>query len=255
MNATSAKSRLGQVLALALVLTGSHAFADSQLDFFYNFTGVSGNGSVSTPVTAFDSTLGTLTGVEIEIVSPVLNGTAQGTNTGNGPENITVNLGGSVFVDTSGTGIIPGTNDATTGFNIVDNTFPPHGGTNIAVGGMTGDFTYLNTPGTVIAGNPAATITSPPDSLTGYTTTESSSFTVTVTGSNIQVTGGATSVSGTSTVGVNLAGSASVSGTIEVIYTYTPAPEPSKTAACMIGFALCVLVGRNYFKGRGLRLV
>jgi hypothetical protein len=44
------------------------------------------------------------------------------------------------------------------------------------------------------------------------------------------------------------------SGDITLIYTYTAVPEPSETAAYLIGFALCLLMGRRYFNRFGFRL-
>jgi hypothetical protein len=219
-----------------------------------SFTGISGNGSFSQDFTEFNPADGTLTSVTVELVGLTLNGTASGTNTGSGPEDITLHLGGTVLVTTQGVGIT-GTNAASTGMTIQDSVFPANGATNVPVSGSTGTFTYTNNAAAVTGGSNVGTISSPPTDLTAYTSSPSGSITVKVTGQGIQVIGGATSDSGTSTVGVSLQGFANVSGTVELIYNYTAVPEPSKTTACMIGLALCILVGRNYFKGRGLSLV
>jgi hypothetical protein len=39
------------------------------------------------------------------------------------------------------------------------------------------------------------------------------------------------------------------SGTVEVIYTYVP--EPRQTASWLLGFGLCLLLGRGYLRSRG----
>jgi len=246
MNVASALSRLSQLVVLALVLTGSHAFGQATLTQMQSFTDVSGTTPIPFSFATFDPSQGTLNSVTIELINVSLTGTAQGTNDlPSDTEDILVNLTGNIKVSAAS-----GTSNPNLNLTVIDN----QGNEDLVVapGASTPVYNYSNSSTLNTQGAPSSTVTA----VTPYIDNGSANITVTVTPNHIGVTGSAFDNSTGNAATATFTGSATVSGTLEVIYNYTaaPVPEPSKTAACMIGFALCVLVGRNYFKSRALRL-
>jgi hypothetical protein len=249
MNATSAISRLGQLVVLSLVLTGSHAFGQTitQTGSFVNYTGATG--PVNFNFASFNTSLGTLNSVTVELFGVALTGTGQGTNTnvlGGDNELIKVNVVGEVTVAST-------TDPALTPIDLNVEDTANNKANLVAPGGSTPLYQYG--PG-VPTGVTVSSGTTAPTSLTPYESGTGPTVTLVVTPSGVGVQGSAFNQGSAPVANASFTGEVSVSGTLELIYNYTPTPvpEPSKTAACMIGFALCVLVGRNYFKGRGFRL-
>lgn len=229
MNALSAIPRLGQLMAVALILTGSHAFGQSTITQTGTFTNLADPVDQSLSFNQFNPALGTLTSVTINLTNVFVTGTASVTNNGAASHNYIISLAGE--------------------YDITDSL-----GNNVDV--------LLTTP-TYPSGSLAPTNTFTTPSETNAT---AGSGTVVITGAGLTpyiglgTTG--TEVNLTSSNGVTVTGSAPYStmesslgsGDYSLVYTYTPVPEPSKTAAWMLGLAMCVLVGRNYFQRRRLCL-
>ena len=246
MNASSAKSRIGQVLALVLVLTGSQAFGQTVTQTM-SFSGLGGSSStVPFNFLSFNSALGTLTSVEVILENVALSGSATGTNNSNvglpggdtnGPEDLYINLTGRLQVTSSG-GVNVNLNATDTDDNVA---------TEIAVGASSPTYLYSGVPSSPSTMNQTTTTTA------GYVGNGSTTITVNVRPSAFGATGTAVASADSTAnfVSGSFSGGATGSGTLVLIYNYTPVPEPTKTAAIMIGFALCVLVGRNYYKGNG----
>jgi hypothetical protein len=250
MNATSYMARLAAVLALSLILPGTHALGQVMIDSgsgVQTFTNLGGT-STADPISfdSFNSSLGTLDSVEIVLSNVTLSGSAFGTNTSNvglpngdtnGPEDIYLNLVGTLTVTASG-----GVNSALHAEDTSDNFQ-----TEVAVGASTTTFTYTN-----IASLPSGI--SPTTSTTaGYLGNGVTQITVDVTPSHFGVSGQAfaSADSNANYISANYNGGATADGDVQVYYTYTAVPEPSHTAALLIGFALCLLGGRKYFRSHG----
>lgn len=253
MNVTTSMKRLATLLAIALALTGTQAFAQTPIteDSGSGIQAFSGLGGTTTadPITfdTFNSSLGTLDSVQITLSGVTLSGSAQGTNNSNvglpggdtnGPENLRVNLIGTLDVTSAG-GIDVTLNAEDTANNSQNN---------IAVGSSTVVFNYNDVASSPSSGN-QSTVTS----LGSYLGNGTTQITVDVTPSDFAVTGAAFKSSGSTAnyVSGSFNGAATAGGDVQVQYTYTPVPEPGQTAAWMIGFALCVLGGRKYFQNRG----
>ena len=110
-----------------------------------------------------------------------------------------------------------------------------------------------------------ATSSTPPGNFVNATSTPTDGTPATITTNLVDYTGASTTVhltvNGSNQLALTDTGnfastvSDTLYGNVTLYYTYTPVPEPSKTAAIFIGFGLCLLVGRKYFQGRGgLRL-
>ncbi len=244
MNTKLLTTRLIPALAMFLAFTGARSFGQSMIsEPVQNFSGLGGTSTADTfNFSTFNTSLGTLTSVEIELENVTLSGTAIGTNNSNvnlpngdtnGPEDIYVNLGGTLTVTSPG-----GINEALHAVDTLDN-----GQTEVAVGASTPTYTYTNTPATPSSNNQSTT-----SSLASYTSGSGSSVTITVTPSHFGVTGQAyaSADSTANYVSGTYNGGATAAGSVEVIYTYTPVPEPAQTAAWMLGFVGMVLVGRKY---------
>ena len=212
-----------------------------------SFSGLGGT-STAVPLSfnSFNSSLGTLNSIQIILQNVTLSGAATGTNNSNvnlpsgdtnGPEDIYVDLTGRLTVSAASvTNIVLRVTD-TAG----------NGQTEIAVGASTPTYTYTDIAVSTVGGN----TTSASTNLSSYIGDGTTQITVNVTPSQFGVSGQAfASVdSSANYVSGSYTGGATGSGQVELLYNYTPVPEPSKTAACMIGFALCLLAGRKYFSG------
>jgi|GEM_PF-2142039 len=251
MNATSALSQLGRVLALVLVFTGSHVFAQSPIVQTQSFSNA-GPGTTPYTFNKFDSSLGTLTGVTIELSGISTAGSATIYNTsgypvifgGSGGPGYNEDLTGgftNTFVATSSTSgsdsmTVVVTSNTQTQLSVPPGTSPTYAGNNFTTGTLNG--TQSPSPADFSAGDLANYI----GSGTGTITISLNSSTTVIASGN----------AGSNQVYVAGNASALASGNVNLIYSYTPVPEPSKTAAAMIGFTLVILVGRKYFKGRSL---
>ena len=249
-------SRISQLLAVALVLTGTHALGQSVTATqtqAVSFGGTSGTQGVN--FTGFDTSLGTLTSVTVNLTNVEVNG--YGTLTANSAgQTISSAFLFSRFTlkDLSNATAVTVTvtsADAGAGQSVAN-------GSTYFVGGS-------GTPGNGYIQTAAAGGTTPPTGFSQATSAPPTTGTPDVITTNLSGYQGAST-----TVTLNLAGINSLSsvtsggfntavndittGDVTLFYTYTPVPEPSKTAACMIGFALCLLLGRNYFKDRGFAL-
>jgi len=239
--------RLASMLAVTLVLTGTQAFGQPvTIDSgsgIESFSGLGGT-STATPLTfdSFNTSLGTLDSVQVVLENVALSGSAYGTNTSNvglpigdtnGPEDIYLNLVGTLTVTSSG-----GINIPLHATDTADNYQ-----TEVQPGSSTTTFTYTD-----VAATPATSNQTITTSLTSYEGTGTASVTVDVTPSHFGVTGSdfASADSTANYVSANYNGGATGSGGVEVYYTYTPVPEPAQAAALMIGFGLCLLVGRRF---------
>ena len=262
MNATSALPRLGQLLAAALILTGSHAFGqvvttivgDTETQT-YTFTN---QGPATIPITF--STLDTSLGASIETVTLQFTGiSASGNAT---VTNLTDNVAlggvpGGYLEDLTGgftntyiakSSIAPTTDQVST--SIISNTqtytgTPPGSGTSAEQNFTTGTLIATQTT------DPQNTVIA---DTTNYEANGPTTLTITLrAGTTVNASGDTTNYGGQTAI-VGGSATALADGTLNLIYTFsgTPVPEPSKTAAIMIGFALCILVGRKYFKGRSL---
>jgi len=255
MNVTTNLTRLAAVAAMLFVLNGTQAYAQAMID--------EGAQNITTPLggtttaanfsfNTFDSTLGTLTSVEIVLDNVTLSGTATGTNNSNvdvppfesgGPEDIYVNLVGTLTVTTSA----GGANDVLSARDSANN-----GTTNVAVGASTGPptpFVYTNSPSAPPGSN--QTISSPSGAYSSPG--GSTSITLTVTASHFGVTGESFASAGSSAdyISGSYNGGATALGSVDVIYTYTPVPEPAQTAVWMLAFGLCLLGSRKLFQNPG----
>jgi hypothetical protein len=255
MNVTTALPRLGQLLAAALILTGTHALGQSNTATqtqTATFSGTSGTQGVN--FTGFDTSLGTLQSVTINLTNVEVNGygTLTANTTGQSVTSAYLfsrfqlkDLSGATDVTVTVT-----TADAGAGQTVAN-------GDTYFVGGTPGTGQvgngYIQTgstpPGNFVNASSAPPTTGTPSTITtnlaGYQGT-STTVTLNLAGLN--------SLSSVTSGGFNTAVNDTTTADVTLFYTYSPVPEPSKTAACMIGFALCVLVGRNYFKGRGIAL-
>jgi len=232
-------------MALALVLTGTHAFAQSPIIQTQSFSNA-GPGSNPYTFNSFNSSLGTLTGVTIELSSISTAGTATVYNISNLP--IPLGSGGPGYAE-----------DLTGGFsNTFTATSSTSGSDQFSVVVTSNTQTQLN----VAAGSNFTTGTlngtqvpnpsdfSAPD-IANYVGSGTATITITLNASTTVIASG---FAGSNQVYVAGNASALAAGNVSLIYTYTPVPEPSKTAAAMIGFTLVILLGRKYFKGRTLAL-
>jgi hypothetical protein len=250
MNATSALSRLAQIVAAALIFTGSHAFGQATITQTQSFSG-QGIGNIIDTFAAFDTSQGTLTGVTIELSNITSTGNASVSNITAFPPQ---------FGGTGGTGY---NEDLTGGFSntftatsstsasdVVTVTITSNTQTQLAVPpGTSPDFdgnTFVT--GTLTATQSPTVKDGSVSDLANYLSSNGASVTITLDAST---TANASANAGTNKALFNAEAEALANGDVTLIYTYTPVPEPSKTAACMIGLTLCLLVGRNYFKGNG----
>ena len=230
MNATFSLPRMGQVLALALALTGSHAFAQSTITQTGNFSNLTDPVNQAVVFNQFNPALGTLTSVTINLTNVFVTGTASVTNQGVAAHTYLISLSGDYLItDSLGNNVevLLTTPTYNSGSLAPNNTFTTPSETNTTAGSGT-------------------------DVITGATNL-APYIGLGTTGTNINLTS-SNGVTVTGSAPYNTLESSVGSGSYSLVYTYTPVPEPSKTAAFMIGFALCVLVGRNYFKGRELSL-
>jgi len=248
MNAISGFSRAAQIFAAIIIFTGLHAQGQSvitttspgvitQTLSFSN----QGPGAPVYNFNLFDSNQGTLNSVTIELVNITSTGSAVVTNTsnqpapfGNGPPGYDENIVGGFTNTYSATSSTSGADTATVAITSATT------GTVVKAGDA------LNT-GLVSASQSPNPVTNVVSDKANYIGTGTGTITITLnstTGAN--VSGNA----GTNTFYVFGTAQATASGSLVLIYNYTPVPEP-KTTAAMIGLALCILLGRNYFKGRG----
>jgi hypothetical protein len=261
MNVTKYLPRLGQLLAVALILTGSHAYGQSTTalqSVGVTFSGTSG--ATSADFTGFDTSLGTLTSVTVNLTGVEVNGYATLTANTTG-QSINSAFLSSAFqlLDLTSTAQVTVTvttaNAASPfGTTVANGSTYFVGGT--AGGGQVGNG-YIQTAGgggTTPPGNFVPASSAPPTTGTPSTfSTDLAAYEGASTTVDLTVNG-VNQLSSTTSGGFNTAVNDTTTGTVTLFYTYTPVPEPSKTTACMIGFALCLLVGRNYFKGRSLGL-
>ena len=245
MKAFSPLLRLSQVMAVAVFFLGGHAWGQTLITQTQTFTNAS-PGNIPYTFSAFNTSLGTLTGVTIELSSITTTGSTTVYNTSNLPppfgsgtagysEDLTGGFS-NTFIATSSTSA----SDKVT-VVVTSNTQTQLG---VAAGG---NFTTGTLNGTQ---TPSPTDFSAAD-LANYLSSAGSTVTITLNASTSQ---NVSANAGTNTAYVAGNASAVASGNVTLIYTYTPVPEPSKTTACMIGLGLCLLVGRNYFKRNGFRL-
>jgi hypothetical protein len=226
--------QFGQWFTLALVMSVSQSFGQSEV-FNTPFTigpdtGTGASGTIS--FASFNESLGTLTQVDLSLVSVTVSGTVTVTNTNpNGGSN-------EVFHNVTLDGDYTVTDSANQTVNVDPATSPVNSGT-------------IAPQGTFVAPTPtggtspaAATVNT--DLLLGtnnlgiYETAGNGTITVNLTSASfysLGVSGGNAS----ETLNSNGA------GTLEVTYIYT-VPEPSQTAAWMLGFGLVLLIGRSFLK-------
>jgi hypothetical protein len=258
MNATSALTRAATLVAAALIFTGSHALGQSVIlsdpgtgieTQTLSFTN-QGPGSPVYDFNLFNSAEGTLNSVTIELVNITSTGSATVYNTsasappfgtGNGVGYSETLTGGfsNTYAATSSTSASDVATTVITSSTVT--------GTNIAA---TGSVTSINT-GILSANqspNPVTTVVSDKGNYIGTGTGTITITLASTTGAN--VSGNA----GSNTFYALGSAAATASGSLILIYNYTPVPEPRTTAAAMIGLALCLLVGRKFFKGRSLRV-
>ena len=257
MNVNTALPRLGQFLAVALILTGTHAFGQTNTATQTQAVSFSGtNGTQGVNFTGFDTSLGSLQSVTINLTNVEVNG--YGTLTANTTgQSVTSAYLFSQFKlkdITNATAVTVNVTTADAGAGQTVNN-----GDTYFVGGTPGSGQvgngYIQTgttpPGNFVNASSAPATTGTPDTIA---TTNAGPY----AGASTTVTlnlAGINSLSSITSGGFNTAVNDITTGDVTLFYTYTAAvPEPSKTAACMIGFALCVLVGRNYFKGRRFAL-
>lgn len=242
MSAFSSISRLSLCLVIALGVMNSTALGQSIITQTASFSNAA-TGDQTFNFNQFDPSLGTLTGVTIQMMGITSTGSAIVVNTssydfpiGAGAPGYNENLTGgftNTFTATSST-----SGADTVSVSVISNTQTQN---NVTAGGS---FTTSALSGTQ-SPNPQNFAVS---DIANYIGTGSGTITITlnaVTQANVSAT------AGTNTAFVGGNASALASGTVNLIYTYTPVPEPSQTAGCMILFALCLLAGRHYFKGRG----
>lgn len=217
-----------------------------------SFSGISSS-SINLNFLTFNSTTGSsLVSVQVFLEGVKLSGTANGVNdsgtVNGGLEDLRMQLTGTL--DVTAVDSIDVQLTATSPFysQLGVSNVPPNN---------TITHTFLNVAGTPsnnsqeIDGTPFAY-----PEVNGYKGDGTSTVTVTVTPSFFGVTGLATKSSGSTATVVNgsFGGSATASGTVRIVYTYAPVPEPTETAAWMLGLAVCVMVGRKYFPRRNAAL-
>jgi len=246
MNAISAFSRTASLLAVILTFAGSPVSGQvitttgpGVITQTLSFTD-QGPGTPTYDFNLFDSNLGTLNSVTIELVNITSTGTAVVTNVSNtfNPPGYTENLTGGFTNTYTATSSTSGAD--TVSVAITSSTVS---GTNIAAGSNinTGTLSASQTP------NPVTTVVGDKANYIGSGTGTIVITLASTTGANVSGNAGSNTFYALGTA------QATASGSLVLIYNYTPVPEP-KTTAAMIGLALCILVGRKYFKGRGLRL-
>ncbi len=239
--------RFGALVVLGFILCGSPAPAQPLITQEQSFSNASGTSPISFSFNTFDTSTGnTLDYVEVSLTDLTFSGSAQGINEGSVNEAIYVNLEDGLAV-TAPSGI-------NNSFSIMDSK--DYGELDVAPGATAGPFSYTQNPANITSGFPNKTLSSMSSDLSPYTTADGESVTVTVTPSGIVVSGyGVNSSDGTMGTAPLVSGSGSIDGNVSLIYTYaTPVPEPSESAAWMIGFSLCILGGRTFLKRRGFRV-
>jgi len=231
MKLTSGHFRFGLLLAAALALAGAQAFGQSTITQTNTFSSLPDPADQDLIFNQFDPSLGTLTSVQIDLTNVVVSGTASVTNESGGKSRYTISLAGDyVITDSHGKTV-----DVTL-------TTPTQNSGNISSG-----TTFTTTTETSAPVGVKSVLFSDAPSLAPYIGNGTTGATVVLTSDNsVDVVSGATPNT-TSQISTG-------SGTYELIYTYTPVPEPSKSAIFTIGFAMCLLVGRTFMKRRGLNV-
>jgi len=219
----------GLLFVLTILFNSSLAFGQSTITQVGSFSNVPDPADQTLSFNKFDPSLGTLTSVEIDLTNVFVTGTASVTNNSGGNSKYTISLTGDYAITDSlsnqASVVLTTPSQSTTG-NLKDgNTFTTITETNATAGS-----------GSVIFSNPA--------SLALYIGTGTTGSTVVLSSANsVDVTFGASPYS---TLPISTG-----SGSYDLIYTYTPVPEPSKTAAMMIGFAMCLFLGRAFHRKGG----
>ena len=259
----SISSRLGLLLAIAFIFTGTSAFGQNfaQTDSFSGYNAQ----SVTADDLGFDTfnqeiVLGnipvgaTLTSVQLELLN--VTGAASGTVTNNSSStavNVTYNLSGNNFLSTTynGSQFPPGNDLVDLTFNA--GTIGVGTGSSGSTGGSLAPNQTVNIPttGTIALSttNTSTTILnngSDPSDIAYFTSNGGgANLTVFLTGNlsigangTIEGPGGQLSSTGVETS----------DGMAEIIYNYTTVPEPRETAAWMLAFAACLLVGRKFLR-------
>lgn len=213
------------ILLLTWSLAGLHALAQSTIIQSGSFADVSDPANQTLTINQFDSSQGTLTSVEIEMSDVYIDGTASVTNNNNNRHSFTISLAGDYSIT-----------DSTGNTVDVSLTTASHNS-----GNLYRNQTYTTPTETNSTPGSGSITFSDSTSLTPYIGTGTTTLTL-ASDNSVTLSSG--------TGNYSLSQTSTGSGSYTVIYTYTPVPEPSQTAACMLGFGLCLLLGRMYLKRR-----
>jgi hypothetical protein len=224
---------IGLVLAVMLVLAQGNAFAQSELLAPISFTiGPDNNGAgASTPISfaSFNTALGTLNEVDLNYTNVQITGSDQITNNSATARNFTVQLSAFyTLTDSQG--------------SFVTDQFQTSPQSQSINAGAT--FTFNETSGAPIT-LPPVVISSGLSAFFG----NGSNITVTLGDTDPADLSGAHDTSWTVSTSANHTDvlTSTGTGTLQVTYIYT-VPEPSQTAAWMLGFGLVLLIGRSFLK-------
>ncbi len=218
-----------------------------------SFSGTTESTTVS--FTGFNTALGTLTGVVIDLTNVQVSGYATLTaNTGGQTISSAYLYSNFSLNDVSDSQQVSVTVQTTSYASPGSPTSVSSGQTYFVGGGTPAS------PGNGYVGNSAT----PPSGFVNATSPTQNGTPATVTTNLSSYEGSGTTVlldlsgynvlSSITSGGFNTSVDDTTVADVTLYYTYTPVPEPSQSAMGMIAFGLVLLVGRHYFKSRGFSL-